>query len=727
MELLEYKVMEKRQAGTTIQKPWISSSSLRKSSIIFLFYAILIFPVYAQPDTLVNENFNRNHNGWDITDNRDYTTTITNGKFLIRKYSGPVNTFTIQRFVDDAKDFILQADITLPDSSVDLSEARAGLVWGQLQETKQHHSFTISSDGYYQIYTDHRQRDVGKKIKTSLVKTGNQTNTLRIAQQQGVLHFFLNDVLVGRQKPLPWFGTDVGIITFFKGELHVDNFMLLSESNINLSPTKATGIVRENIGAGINSRYPEIHPLISADGKTLYFARKHSPDNIGGSTDKQDIWVSTSPDGLHWRKGKNMGADVNSIKADNLTAVSADNNVMMFYRVRNDRSGGFRVRKKTETGWSADEPLDLHLTNESEFIESCLSPNGRTILYTAKTKKNVKYKTDVDERDIYVCFKKEKGRWAKPLNIGPVVNTAGDEFSPYLAADGRTLYFGSNGRPGYGRVDIFMTRRLDDTWTNWTEPINLGPEINTPLFDAYYTLPASGNYAYLVSIHERYGDTDIIRVKLPEELRPNPVVLLQGFTLSNKTKQPVQAIITVEDAETRKGFTETISDLQGYYSVVLPYGRKYHFYASAKGYLPAYDSVALTHSDTYKEIEKNLHLIPLTVGEVLALQNVFFKKGKATLKTESYTELNRLANLMDQNRSMEIELSGHTDNIGNPEALLKLSRERVETVKKYLMQKGISGKRIKGKGYGAAQPLLRNDTEENRKKNRRVEVKITSV
>lgn len=716
--------MEKRQAGRVVPRTWISSSSLRKSNIIFLFYAILISPVHAQLDTLVHENFNQNNNGWDIIDNRNYTTAITNGKFGIRKYSGPVNTFTIQRFIDDAKDFVLQADITIPDASA----TTAGLVWGQLTETKQRHSFTISSDGYYQIYTDAKSRDVGKKIKTSLIKTGNEPNRLRVAQQHGVLYFYLNDVLMTRMKPLSWFGTEVGILIPSNGALSVDNFMLLSESSINLASTKTTGIVRENVGAGINSRYSEIHPLISADGKTLYFARKHSPDNIGGSADKQDIWFSTSPDGLHWRKAKNMGADINSIKADNLTAVSADNNVMMFYRVRNDRSGGFRVRKKTETGWSADEPLDLQLTNESEFIESCLSPNGKAILFTAKTKKNVGYKTDVDERDIYVCLRKENDRWTKPLNIGPGVNTRGDEFSPYLAADGHTLYFGSNGRPGYGRVDIFMTRRLDDTWTNWTEPVNLGPEINTPFFDAYYTLPASGDYAYLVSIHERYGDTDIIRVKLPEELQPKPVVLLQGSTLSNKTKQPVQATITVEDAQTKEAFTETISDAQqGRFSVVLPYGRKYYFYASAKGYLSVYDSVVLIHSDAYKEIEKIFHLTPISIGEVLALQNVFFKKGKAALKTESYAELDRLVNLMNQNPSIEIELSGHTDNVGNPDALLKLSRERVETVKRYLVQKGISAKRIKGKGYGSEQPLLKNDTEENRKKNRRVEVKITRV
>src|SRR5690606_6072634 len=145
------------------------------------------------------------------------------------------------------------------------------------------------------------------------------------------------------------------------------------------------------------------------------------------------------------------------------------------------------------------------------------------------------YQPDVDERDIYVSFKKKNNKWTKPVNLGPKLNSPGDEYTPFLAADGRTLYFATNGRPGYGGVDIFMSKRRSNSWTDWTEPINMGPEINTPLFDAYYTLPASGKYAYMVSYINGFGDADIVRIKVPEVMKPEPVVMIQGKTRDIKT------------------------------------------------------------------------------------------------------------------------------------------------------------------------------------------------
>jgi outer membrane protein OmpA-like peptidoglycan-associated protein len=271
-----------------------------------------------------------------------------------------------------------------------------------------------------------------------------------------------------------------------------------------------------------------------------------------------------------------------------------------------------------------------------------------------------------------------------------------------------------------------MTKRIGDGWTQWSAPVNLGPEINSIGFDAYYVLPASGDYAYMVSSLNGYGKTDIVRIKLPKELKPNPVVLVRGKTLDAKTKKPISADVLIGNLMTNVEVGEAISDPKtGDFQIVLPYGTNYGFHAAAPGHLSVSENLDLITVNAYTEIEKNLYLLPITVGQTIQLNNVFFEQAKSILKSESYPELDRLVEIMKENPTMEIELGGYTDNIGKEVPLIVLSQDRVGTVKKYMMGKGIPSKRITGKGYGPANPIAKNDTEEHRKMNRRVEFKVT--
>ena len=504
-------------------------------------------------------------------------------------------------------------------------------------------------------------------------------------------------------------------------KVHIDDFVLAQDIRINLpEKTEAPG-VKENLGPRVNTVYDEISPKISADGKTLYFGRKLSPQNVGGRSDKEDIWQSETIDGITWTPGVNLGPPVNTPTTNNLVSVSTDNNTLLFHA--ND---GFAVMHRTSHGgWSALEDLGIRFRNESDFLEGCLSSDGKAIIFVAKLKANAYYRGDNAERDIYVCLKNANGRWSSPIHTGKILNSEGDEYSPFLSADGRTLYFATNGRPGYGGVDIFMSKRLTDDWKEWSEPVNLGLGINTVGFDAYYTLPASGEYGYMVSNINTIGLADIIRFKLPSSVRPDPVVLVSGKVLNSRTQKPLPALIRFDDLTTGREIGEARVDPKtGDYKIALPAGKNYGFHAAAPGYLSVNENLELSDVEEYDEVKKDLFLVPIAIGESIRLRNVFFVQSKSELLPESYPELDRLVKILKDNPTIEIELGGHTDNRGSSEANLELSEKRVDAVRKYLLAKGIDENRITGKGYGGSRTIAPSNTEENRQLNRRVEFKI---
>jgi outer membrane protein OmpA-like peptidoglycan-associated protein len=341
---------------------------------------------------------------------------------------------------------------------------------------------------------------------------------------------------------------------------------------------------------------------------------------------------------------------------------------------------------------------------------------------------SVQRKDTYGEHDLYVSFLRKDGTWTKPMNMGSSLNTLGDESTPYLAADNVTLYFSTSGRPGYGDNDIFVCKRLDNSWTNWSVPLNLGPEINTVGWDAYYSTPANGEYGYFVSSHQGLGHEDIFRIKLADEVKPEPVVIIYGKVLDKETGKPLEAEITYYNLNTNQevGIART-NPADGSYKIILPYGQPYGFHADKKGYYSESSSIDLTEIKTYTEIERNLLLAPIKAGNKIALNNVFFEQSKPVLLPTSYGELNRLVQILIQNPTIKIEIAGHTDNVGDPKKNQKLSEDRVKAIKNYLISKGISATRLTGKGYGSSKPIASNAKEETRRLNRRVEFTIISM
>lgn len=685
--------------------------------IILLLFLLLTISADAQPPVILHETFDDNRYGWFEGQTEDYRVALQDGKYFIDAPEGGWMSY-LAPYVDPKKDFSVEASFTQLDG---MDNNGIGFIWG-FDGQDGMNNFTFTTTGYFRIYCSDRSLNISDEWReTNFVKPMGQENRLKVEQIKNVISFYLNGKKVATTRSFPWHGKYVGFVTYTKMKLLIDDYIFRHNIRINLPRALATTGTRQNLGRNINSRFDEVSPKISSDGKTLYFGRKHSPENVGGIKDKEDIWMSRTADGVTWSGSVNLGEPINTPTTNNLVSASTDNNTFLFHI--ND---GFAFRHRTANGWSPLEDLGIRFRNESDFLEGSLSPDGKALLFVAKLKANAYYKASEKERDIYVCVKRSDGTWSPPIHTGKVINSPGDEYSPFLSADNKTLYFASNGRPGYGDVDIFMSRRLSEGWSHWSEPVNLGLGVNTVGFDAYYTLPASGDYGYMVSNIKSEGLTDIIRFKLPEIVKPDPVVLVQGRVLNAKTQQPLEAIIRFDDLSSGREVGEARSDpSSGDYQIVLAAGKKYGYHAEASGYLSVNENMELLDLKEYDEIRKDLLLVPIEIGESIQLKNVFFVQSKAMLLPESYPELDRLVRIMKDNKTIEIELGGHTDGRGDPKANLALSEERVEAVKQYLISKGISEKRILGRGFGGAKPMVANDTEENRQLNRRVEFKIT--
>lgn len=477
----------------------------------------------------------------------------------------------------------------------------------------------------------------------------------------------------------------------------------------------------ERLPMEVNSHLSDLVPVISPDGKGLWFVRKDATENIGGRG--FDIWHTTLNENGRWNQARNVGSPLNTTGDNYVCSVTPDGQTLLIggkYAPNGEVLPGVSISRRTAQGWSQPQPLNIQdFYNHAKFAEYSLANDGRTLLLC------VQRDDSYGDKDIYVSFLQKNGSWSRPLNLGRDLNSKGSEVSPFLAADGVTLYFSTDGRGGKGDNDIFVSRRLDSTWVHWSTPQNLGSSINTSGFDAYYTIPASGDFAYFVSTNNESGREDIYRIPLPKPVRPKPVVLVKGKVLNSRTTKPISARIRYE--RLADGATQGQADSDpttGAYTIVLPAEAAYGFRAEADGFIAISDNLDATNVTAYREIVRDLLLAPIEIGQTIRLNNIFFDFGSDTLRPESFPELQRVAALLRDNPRMIIQISGHTDNVGSDQTNLNLSQQRAKAVMEYLVGQGLLPSRISARGYGHTHPLAPNDTEEGRSQNRRVEFTI---
>jgi outer membrane protein OmpA-like peptidoglycan-associated protein len=344
-------------------------------------------------------------------------------------------------------------------------------------------------------------------------------------------------------------------------------------------------------------------------------------------------------------------------------------------------------------------------------------------------------------RDLYVSFSKPDGSWTAPLNLGGDVNTVGEEESPFMAEDGKTLYFSTNGLSGYGGKDIYVSLRLDDSWTKWSEPENLGAGINGKGDDEYFSIPSTGNRAFFTR-GEKGEDMDIFTFNVEDLFveKEGPVyesmkhliaekkpvlVTVTGTLLNSKTGEPMaNTKVSVERLPDGVPVGETVTDAQGNYSMILRPGARYGLVPSADNYLSRNENIDLNDVTESKEMKVNLNLTPIEVGAKVVINNIFFDFDKTVLKTASYAELDRVLKLLNDGSVKRIEITGHTDSVGEDSYNQDLSLRRARSVYNYFVSKGIAKDRLRAIGKGEDDPAVPNDTSENRRLNRRVEFKI---
>lgn len=490
---------------------------------------------------------------------------------------------------------------------------------------------------------------------------------------------------------------------------------------INLAKNLPPEIVKENLGSNVNSPYREIAPVISPDGKTLYFTRWEHPENLGKDKN-QDIWYSELQNDKKWSMARPMPAPINNLEHNAICAISPDGKTILLnnvYLKDGSMAKGVSMSTMNDKVWGFPKALSIkNFNNRSEYAEYSFSPNGRVLILTGQ------FKETNGGKDIYLSFLQTDGTWSEPLNAGNIINTAEDEGTPFIAADGKTLYFSTRGLSGYGSSDIFVTRRLDDSWLKWSEPENLGSSINTQEWDGYFSISAVGDYAFYSSQENSIGDEDIFKFKVPESIKPDAVVQVTGGVYNFSDKKLISAKIKVQSLTDADTVCVTFDPQTGDYKLMLPAKKSYTISASQKGFMTFSETLDFSKESNFKEIKKNIYLLPIEAGQRMTLNSVFFEQSKYDILPSSYPELDRIVAVMKENATMEVMLEGHTDNQGDWNANLTLSKQRVEEVKKYLAGKGVDMKRIQTQGYGSTRPVSSNNSEEKRKLNRRVEFMI---
>ncbi len=479
-----------------------------------------------------------------------------------------------------------------------------------------------------------------------------------------------------------------------------------------------------NMGPNVNSDYDEYLPAVTADESEIIFTVLRPRDKntvCAFCISEEDFYASVKENG-EWQPRYKLEYPINTGYNEGAQCVSQDGKYLLYTICDVAEVGGGSCdlywSKRIGNRWS--RPRNFGSPVNTKFWESqpSIAPNGKTIYFVSGRPGGY------GKMDIWKTEMLEEGVFTVPENLGPTINTDGDESAPFIHADGKTLYFVSDGHVGMGGRDIFYSTLTD---TGWTKPVNLGYPINSSADEINLLINAAGTTAYFSSDKDGgYGGQDLYYFTLDESIRPTPVTYIKGKIFDEVTHQPLKANIELIDLTNNQVITSTASDpVSGEFLACIVTGTNVLMNISHP-YYPFY-SENFQIEKNYTELEpyhKDIALRRPELGETFVLRNVFFDFDQSTLKSESFIELDKLADYLKENGTIRIELGGHTDNQGSAEYNEKLSLERAKSVHNYLISKGINKERINYKGYGESQPIATNETEEGRALNRRTEFKI---
>ncbi|MCC6281667.1 MAG: OmpA family protein [Saprospiraceae bacterium] len=524
----------------------------------------------------------------------------------------------------------------------------------------------------------------------------------------------------------------------------------------------AQDFLLEKLPDFINSTYDEISPVPGRDGKTLYFTRVAYPEfdrtllvdsvdqsaklsatayiqflsevytEINGkavhdpirSAFNQDIWIAGGDSVGQFTSIIHPGFPLNNALPNSLVATTPNSStfyVINQYPARGGLSKGFSfVQKKSDQAndWTTPLPVEIkdYYTITSD-VSLTMSFDGKVLILSAA-------RHDSKEMDLYVCFREGPHQWSSPQHLGNLVNSSRRETTPFLSEDNVTLFFSSNRGESSGGNDIFMCKRLDGTWRNWSSPIRLVEPINSTADDSQPYFNMTSGYLYFSS--RRGGNSDIYRVQIAPP-QPTEIEVI-GRVLNRKTGALMQNVTIRYAAPEETGLADMITSDNGAFRFKIPKGIPFTLTPAKPAFLGQTDTILLRRDHYYfQEYFVDLFLDPAEVNTRIPLQAIFFQQSKAIILESSYPELNRLFSVLMENPSLQIRIEGHTDNIGKAEDLMQLSEERAAAIREFLVQKGIASNRMEIVGHGPKFPLTDNSSDEQRQKNRRVEFVITKI
>lgn len=473
----------------------------------------------------------------------------------------------------------------------------------------------------------------------------------------------------------------------------------------------------QNMGGNINSKYREYFPAITADGRTMIYSRV-----IDGN---EDFLISTRSKSTDWTEAVPLSTNINTKEYNQgAQSLSPDGKYLFFTGCnRPDGFGSCDIYVSHKSGKKWDRPFNLGSVVNSKYWDSqpAVSPDGNTLYFSSNRPGGL------GGYDLWKTQLKKDGTWSTPVNLGPEINTAYDEHTPFVHPDGQTLYFSSDGWPGMGNKDIFYSRT--DVSGNWSRPVNLGYPINSYHEETGLIVTPDGlNGIFSTTLTDTFGELDLYSFKIPVVAKPKQISYVNGTVYDKESKQPLAAEVLVVDLKTKKTqFNDFTSAETGDFLAVMPVGSNYSLNVSAKGYLFYSDHFELQEKNGNKPVELIVYMERIKTGSNLTLKNIFFDTNMATLLPPSLTELEILLGLLRENPKMTIEIQGHTDNTGNDVQNMALSNARAKAVYNYLLEQDVEAERLKYKGYGKDKPIASNASPEGRQKNRRTSFVVTGI
>ncbi len=459
-------------------------------------------------------------------------------------------------------------------------------------------------------------------------------------------------------------------------------------------------------------------PILTIDGLGIIYTRR-----LGVSMDyDEDLVISRKDARGQWMEPESLSENINSPGNEGTCTMSADGRQLIFtscYGREGYGSCDLFISYRTGDTWSSPENLGAVVNGPSWESQPSLSADGRTLYFVSNRPGGV------GNRDIWMTTLNDQGEWTTPVNLGDGINTPKEDVSPFIHPNNTTLYYASNGKTGFGGYDIYYTQRLGEGWEtvkNFGAPVNTGEDqvslfISSDGKQGYYSLEDKSDPAVKSKLYE---------FNVPEDMQVAArTSYVTGIVTDSETGETLEAEIELFDILEDKREAMVSSDPEnGTYLIVLTEGSEYALYVSKEGYLFNSASFVFQEGQEIKAVTRNIQLDPIKTGSVSILNNIFFETDKYELKDKSRTELDKVVRFLDQNQEVSIEISGHTDDVGDPAYNKSLSEKRAQAVFTYLVDHGITPDRLKARGYGQSSPAYENDSPENRSKNRRIEFKI---